>query len=97
MDRPNESNRVTRALPPRYLSVEGFKSCLVNYSEETSTHWCFPLKKLTGCPTKAWNELGKAMKSSGLLNRKMTKSKSANFSVVKIKIDCVCVFSFLLI
>ena len=73
MDRPNESNRVTRALPPRYLSVQGFKSCLVNYSEETSTHWCFPLKKLPGCPSKSWNELGKAMKLSGLPICDLTK------------------------
>ena len=59
-------NRVTRALPPKYLSVEGFKSCLVNYAEETSFHWCFPLKKLPGCPSKVWNELGDAYKAQNV-------------------------------
>ena len=55
-------NRVTRALPPKYLSVEGFKNCLVSYAEDISIHWCFPLKKLPGCPIRVWNELGDAYK-----------------------------------
>ena len=59
---PHSLDRVTRALPPKYLSVQGFQNCMVNYALETSSHWCFPLEKIPGCPTETWNELGEAYK-----------------------------------
>lgn len=50
-------DRLKRALPPKYLSVKGFKTCLVNYAQSTSTHWCFPLERPDECRLESWRQL----------------------------------------
>uniref|UniRef100_A0A914NWX6 Candidate secreted effector n=1 Tax=Meloidogyne incognita TaxID=6306 RepID=A0A914NWX6_MELIC len=61
----NERNR--RALPPFYLSVEGFEKCLE--SKETNEDyevWCFPEKKPANCDPKSWKQLKENQDNDGL-------------------------------
>ena len=59
------TGRVARALPPRYLEVEGFKDCLIDMVKpggQANIEYCFPLSQPAGCPNKVWQEMGEAYK-----------------------------------
>lgn len=57
---PFSLERSKRLVPPKYLSVDGFQDCLVDYQESTSTHWCFPLNQPRNCSDQAWKELAES-------------------------------------
>lgn len=46
-------------LPPKYLSIEGFKDCLSTQTEGSAQYYCMPSEKPANCSTKAWEELNK--------------------------------------
>ena len=49
----------TEALPPAYLNVDNFKSCLSTKSMGTWDSYCLPKQKLKKCSTKSWLKLSK--------------------------------------
>ena len=44
-------------LPPKYLSVKGFKQCLSTKNMGTWSSWCKPHDKPENCPQSAWDAL----------------------------------------
>lgn len=44
-------------LPPKYLSVPHFKSCLSQKNMGTWTAYCLPQKKPRACPLNAWHQV----------------------------------------
>ena len=57
------TGRVARALPPRYLEVEGFKDCLIDMVKpggQANVDYCFPLSQPAGCPNNVWQEIREA-------------------------------------
>lgn len=47
----------TMMLPPKYLSVPGFKQCLSLKNMGTWESWCLPKKKPTQCANVSWKKL----------------------------------------
>lgn len=47
------------ALPPRYLEVDQFQSCLASKQVGTYQQWCMPASKPDGCPSQSWDQLDK--------------------------------------
>ena len=48
-----------QALPPAYLSVDGFDACLSSKEIGSSSQYCLPNQKPEGCTTNAWSDLQK--------------------------------------
>jgi hypothetical protein len=46
-----------RALPPKYLSVPEFKSCLSTQTVGSYQSWCLPITKPAVCPADSWARL----------------------------------------
>lgn len=44
-------------LPPRYLSVPHFQTCLATQEHDGYKAWCMPAKRPAQCPTKRWHQL----------------------------------------
>jgi hypothetical protein len=44
-------------LPPKYLSIKDFKSCLATKDMDTWTAWCIPAEKPDACPDESWQQL----------------------------------------
>ena len=57
-----------QTLPPKYLSVPGFKTCLSTQSQGTYQSWCLPRRKPGQCPAESWASL-KALKGDDALPR----------------------------
>jgi hypothetical protein len=56
------SNRVEvessgQALPPKYLAVEGFQSCLQTEDQGSHQSWCMPDARPAACAEASWAEL----------------------------------------
>ena len=47
----------TSALPPKYLAVDQFQSCLQSKQVETYRQWCMPASKPASCAAQSWDEL----------------------------------------
>ena len=52
--------RFIRALPPKYLAIDGHEDCTVSYKISSSSALCFPLSKPPSCSDASWQSLGKA-------------------------------------
>lgn len=46
------------ALPPKYLGVSDFQSCLETVQVGSHEQWCMPSKKPANCPAESWEQLG---------------------------------------
>jgi hypothetical protein len=55
-----------QTLPPKYLSVPAFKSCLSTQSQGSYQSWCLPRRKPGQCPAESWASL-KALKGGDAL------------------------------
>ena len=55
-----------QTLPPKYLSVPGFKTCLSTQSQGTYQSWCLPRRRPSQCPAESWASL-KALKGDDAL------------------------------
>ena len=53
-------------LPPKYLSVPDFKTCLSMQSQGAYQSWCLPRRKPGVCPAESWASL-KALKGADAL------------------------------
>jgi hypothetical protein len=56
----------SKALPPSYLTVKGFKQCLKTQSMGSWSAWCMPKQKPADCLSSSWNELEKITARGGL-------------------------------
>jgi len=54
-----DDTRIGHTLPPYYLSVPGFQSCLGSKNMGTSTAWCLPRSKPEACISESWTELAR--------------------------------------
>jgi hypothetical protein len=45
------------ALPPQYLKVSQFQSCLAIKKIGSYEQWCMPVSKSDSCPSESWNQL----------------------------------------
>jgi hypothetical protein len=45
------------ALPPKYLKVSQFQSCLDVKKVGSYEQWCMPASKSNSCPSESWNQL----------------------------------------
>ena len=53
-------------LPPKYLSVPEFKTCLSTDDRGSYRSWCLPRRKPGQCPAESWASL-KALKGADAL------------------------------
>lgn len=44
-------------MPPAYLSVPSYQSCLTSQANGSSTQWCMPAQQPAGCPDASWQQL----------------------------------------
>lgn len=44
-------------MPPAYLSVANYQSCLTSQTNGSSTQWCMPAQQPAGCPDASWQQL----------------------------------------
>lgn len=51
------SQENNQMLPPKYLSIDGFKNCLSTQAKGSASFYCMPETKPEQCLDKAWNEL----------------------------------------
>merc|ERR1711962_416496 len=57
------NSRVTRALPPKYLSVENHQQCLIDLVKPGgSDGYCFPSSRPADCPKSVWRKLKREYK-----------------------------------
>ena len=52
-----DSQKNNQVLPPKYLSIDGFKNCLNTQTKGTASFYCMPENKPEQCSDKAWDEL----------------------------------------
>ena len=45
------------ALPPKYLEVSQFQSCLGTKQVGTIEQWCMPASRPSICPAESWSQL----------------------------------------
>jgi hypothetical protein len=45
------------ALPPKYLEVRQFQSCLAVEQVDSYEQWCMPASKPDSCPSESWSQL----------------------------------------
>jgi hypothetical protein len=44
-------------LPPKYLEVREFQSCLEARTVDSYQQWCMPAAKPESCPSESWSQL----------------------------------------
>ena len=57
------SNQV---LPPKYLSIDGFKSCLDTQTKGSAVFYCMPDSKPDTCSDESWTKLNELTGSDKL-------------------------------
>ncbi|AIT09032.1 hypothetical protein LO80_02935 [Candidatus Francisella endociliophora] len=67
-DIPVEKTQVNQVLPPKYLSIDGFKDCLNTQTKGSASFYCMPNNKPAQCSDKAWEELSKLEGSEKIPN-----------------------------
>lgn len=45
-------------VPPKYLGVSDFQSCLETVQVGSHEQWCMPSEKPANCPAESWEQLG---------------------------------------
>ena len=53
----NTSITTAAVLPPKYLSIDGFKNCLGTKTQGAAQMWCLPKQQPKQCADKAWESL----------------------------------------
>lgn len=52
-----ETTETASILPPKYLEVSEFQSCLGTMQVASHEQWCLPEAQPENCPTESWDEL----------------------------------------
>lgn len=52
-----DSQQALSALPPQYLQVEQFQSCLRSEQVDSYSRWCLPAARPDSCPPDSWEQL----------------------------------------
>lgn len=53
----SQSDLTASTLPPKYLELDQFQSCLSSKQVGTSRQWCMPTSKPDNCPAQSWDQL----------------------------------------
>ena len=54
----NKTNKTTnQVLPPKYLSIDGFKACLDTQTKGSAVFYCMPNAKPDACSDESWTKL----------------------------------------
>ncbi|NLD15411.1 MAG: hypothetical protein GX665_10045 [Gammaproteobacteria bacterium] len=52
-----DSQQALSALPPQYLQVDQFQSCLRSEQVGSYSRWCLPAVRPDSCPLDSWEQL----------------------------------------
>lgn len=48
---------LARVMPPKYLEISAFKTCLQSRQVGSHEEWCMPASRPGACPDESWSQL----------------------------------------